>query len=148
MIIVDNDSLAEYWKDVSPILKKQAREKRDNCFDSRLKYAIKQFEENNIPYKLCNEDIGHFNLYKDKKVVISFWSYTGKCYIPSTGFSETIGIKNCVKKYVKMFGSDNKVPTSDELLKEIKNILNNPNNHFEDGCDCLKIEELLEKSDK
>lgn len=103
---MDNDSLAEYWRDVSPILKEQAREKRENCFDSRLKYATKQFEENNIPYKLCNEDIGHFNLYKDKKVVISFWSYTGKCYIPSTGFSENIGIKNCVKKYVKMFGSD------------------------------------------
>ncbi len=101
---MDNDTLADYWKDVSPILKQQAQEKREKCFDSRLEYATRQFEENKIPYKLCNELNGHFNLYKDCKVVMSFWSYTGKCYIPSIGFSENIGIHNCIKKYKKMFG--------------------------------------------
>lgn len=100
---MDNDSLSEYWHDVSPILKEQAREKRENCFNDRLEYAKKQFEENNIEYKLCNELNGHFNLYKDKKVVMSFWSYTGKCYIQKTGFSDNIGIKGCIKKYKKMF---------------------------------------------
>ncbi len=54
---MDNDTLADYWRDVSPILKEQAREKRENCFNDRLEYAKKQFEENNIPYKLCNESI-------------------------------------------------------------------------------------------
>lgn len=96
---MDNDTLADYWRDVKPILKQQAQEKRANCFNDRLEYAKKQFENNNIPYKLCNESIGHFNLFKDKKVVMSFWSYTGKCYIPSTGFSDNIGIANCIKKY-------------------------------------------------
>ena len=100
---MDNDTLADYWRDVSPILKEQAQEKRLNCFGDRLKYAEEQFKQNNIPYKLCNESIGHFNLYKDKKVVMSFWSYTGKCYIPSTGFSDNIGIKNCINKYKKLF---------------------------------------------
>lgn len=98
-----DDSLSDYWHDVSPILKQQASEKREACFDDRLEYAKKKFEENNIIYKLCNKSIGHFNLYKDNKVVMSFWSYTGKCYIPSTGYSENIGIKNCIKKYKKMF---------------------------------------------
>ena len=69
---MDDDTLADYWRDVSPILKQQAREKRENCFNDRLEYAKKQFKDNNIPYKLCNESIGHFNLFKDNKVVMSF----------------------------------------------------------------------------
>lgn len=97
------DTLADYWRDVSPILKEQAREKRENCFDNRLEYAKQQFEQNDIPFKLCNESNGHFNLFKNKKVVMSFWSYTGKCYIPSENYSENIGIKNCIKKYNKLF---------------------------------------------
>lgn len=106
---MDNDTLGDYWRDVSPHLKQLAREKRESCFENRLEYAKKQFEQNNIPYKLCNENIGHFNLYDSKgKMVMSFWSYTGKCYIPSTGFSENIGIKNCIKRYKKITGGDNK----------------------------------------
>lgn len=100
---MDNDTLAEYWRDVSPILKEQNQKLRMEHYDERIEYAIKQFEENNVGYKLCNAENGHFNLYKDKKVVMSFWSWTGKCYIPSTGFSENIGIKKCVKKYKEMF---------------------------------------------
>lgn len=100
---MEDYTMGEYWRDVSPILKQQAREKRENCFNDRLEFAKKQFEDNNIPYKLCNELNGHFNLFKDKKVVMSFWSYTGKCYIPSIEFSDNIGIKNCIKKYKKLF---------------------------------------------
>ena len=103
---MDNDTLGDYWKDVSPILKERAQEKRENCFTDRLEYAKKQFEENDIPYKLCNETIGHFNLYCGKKVIMSFWSYTGKLYIPSTGFSDNVGIRGCIKRYKKMVGSD------------------------------------------
>jgi len=101
---MSNDNMAYYWHDVAPILKEQAREKRENCFDDRLNYAIKKFEENNITYKLCNESIGHFNLLKEGKVVMSYWSYTGKCFIPSKNFSENVGINNCIKKYKKIFG--------------------------------------------
>ena len=63
---MDNDILRDYWRDVSPVLKRQAQEKRENCFNDRLEYAKKQFEGNNIPYKLCNENIGHFNLLDSK----------------------------------------------------------------------------------
>lgn len=45
---MDNDTLADYWRDISPILKEQAQEKRENCFNDRLEYAKKQFEENYI----------------------------------------------------------------------------------------------------
>ena len=47
---MDNDTLADYWRDVSPILKNQAQENRENCFDDRLEYAKKQFEKNFIPF--------------------------------------------------------------------------------------------------
>ena len=101
---MDNDTLADYWRDVAPILKEQNAKEREEHYDERIEYAIKQFEENNIPYKLCNESNGHFNLYKNNKVVMSFWSWTGKCFIPSKEYSENIGIKNCIKKYNKLFG--------------------------------------------
>ena len=99
-------TMGEYWRDVSPILKQKNQEQREKHYDERIKYAITQFENNNIPYKLCNENNGHFNLLKDKKVVMSFWSWTGKVYIPSLEFSDNIGIKNCIKKYKKYFGVD------------------------------------------
>lgn len=95
--------MAKYWKDVKPILKQQNQEMREKNYDKRIEYAIAQFEENNIPYKLCNKDNGHFNLLSKNKVVMSFWSWTGKCYIPKTGFSDNIGIKNCIRKYKKLF---------------------------------------------
>ena len=100
---MDDESLGDYWRAISPILKEQNQQERFEYYDDRIKYAIKQFEENNIEYKLCNASNGHFNLYKDRKVVMSFWSWTGKCYIPSTGFSDNIGIRNCIKKYNKLF---------------------------------------------
>ena len=104
---MDDYTMGEYWRDVSPILKEQNAKEREECYDKRIEYAIKQFEENNVEYKLCNESNGHFNLYKNKKVVMSFWSWTGKCYIPSTGFSDNVGIKNCIKKYKRIFGGKN-----------------------------------------
>lgn len=95
--------LGEYWRDVKPILKENNQKERENNYNERIDYAIKQFEKNGIKYKLCNEENGHFNLFKDKKVVMSFWSWTGKCYIPRTGFSDNIGIRNCIKKYKQLF---------------------------------------------
>ena len=100
---MDNDTLADYWRDVKPIFKEQNAREREEHYDDRIEYAIKQFKNNNIKYKLCNIANGHFNLYKDNKVVMIFWSWTGKCYIPSTGFSDNIRIKNSIKKYLKMF---------------------------------------------
>ena len=63
--------LAEYWKDVKPILKQQNEEHREKHYDERIEYAIKQFEENKIPYKLCNETNGHFNLYNEIEDVVT-----------------------------------------------------------------------------
>lgn len=69
---MDNDTLSDYWHDVSPILKQQNAEQRAEHYDERIEYAKNLFELNNIEYKLCNENNGHFNLYKNGKVVMSF----------------------------------------------------------------------------
>lgn len=97
--------MSEYWKDVSPILKEQATERRENNFDKRLQYAIEQFESNKISYKLCNKNIGHFNLYHKEKVVMSFWSYTGRIYSSLLDINEDNqrGIKQCIKIFKKNF---------------------------------------------
>lgn len=104
---MDDYTMGEYWRDVAPILKQENQEYREENYDKRIEYVKRQFEENNIPYKLCNESNGHFNLYKNNKVVMSFWSWTGKCFIPSKEYSENIGIRNCIKKYKKLFEEDN-----------------------------------------
>lgn len=97
------ESLSEYWKAVKPILKEQNQQDRFENYDKRIQYAIQQFEENNIEYKLCNENNGHFNLFKNGKVVISFWSWTGKIYSTQYNFEDYRGIKNCVKLFNKYF---------------------------------------------
>lgn len=38
---MDNDTLAEYWRDVSPILKEQNQKLRMEHYDERIEYAIK-----------------------------------------------------------------------------------------------------------
>lgn len=91
--------LSKYWKEVSPILKEQSRKNREDNFNNRLEYAKRQFELNNIPYKLCNVDIGHFNLYHDNKVVMSFWSWTGKI----KGEENARGIKACIRLYKRRY---------------------------------------------
>ena len=42
---MDNDTLGDYWRDVKPILKQQAQEKRENCFNDRLEYAKNNLRE-------------------------------------------------------------------------------------------------------
>ena len=45
--------LAQYWKDVKPILKQQNEEHREKHYDERIEYAIKQFET--MEYKIESE---------------------------------------------------------------------------------------------
>ena len=49
--------IGEYWKEIKPILKEINQQERAEHYDERIEYAIKQFEENQIPYKLCNKEL-------------------------------------------------------------------------------------------
>lgn len=91
--------MGDYWRDVSPMLMRQARDKRAREFDKRLAYAIKRFDEEMIPYKICNAANGHINLYKDLKVIMSFWTYTGMINIIGEPSVDSRGIENCIKIY-------------------------------------------------
>lgn len=104
--------MGEYWKD-EPILKEQNAEQREKNYEKRIEYAIKRFEQEKIPFALKNTNNGHFNLYYNLKVVMSFWTWTGR-FIFTCG-TENIkydgdfsrGIENCIKAYKSSFkGSD------------------------------------------
>ena len=89
--------------EIFKILKEENRKYKDANYDNRIKYAIKLFETNNIPYKLCNETNAHFNLYdKNGKVCMSFWAWTGKVYSQKHNINSR-GIKSCCKIYNKLF---------------------------------------------
>lgn len=85
------------------ILKEENAKHREKNYDSRIQFAIRLFEQNNISYTLCNENNAHFNLYLGNKVVLSFWAWTGKIYSPNNiiKINEQRGIKNCVALYNK-----------------------------------------------
>ena len=82
----------------------ERKKKREALAPERFRYAQKAFQENGIPFVIADESKGCFNLLKNGRVVMSFWSYTGRAYIPSIRWGENIGINNCMKKYKEMFG--------------------------------------------
>lgn len=83
----------EYWHNLKIALNNSPTYKTAQ----RTAYVKEWLEKNNIPYKLCNEKIGHFNLYYKDHFVMSFWAYTGKIQ-----FEEEIrGFRNCIKIYNK-----------------------------------------------
>ena len=101
--------MAEYWKDVKPILKEINQEHRTKNYEKRIEYAIKRFEETGIPYKLCNENNAHFNLHVNGKVGMSFWAWTGR-FIFTGGVEHerydgafNRGIENCIRAYKQCF---------------------------------------------
>lgn len=88
--------------DIFNSMKDERKVKRATFFNARLDYATRAFERNNVAYKLCNPEIGHFTLYHNDKVIMNFWSYTGKVWIPSKEYSKNIGIHNCIKQYKRL----------------------------------------------
>ena len=68
--------------------------------EDRTKYAQEQFDKEVIPYHLVKPEIGHFNLYFEDKVCMSFWARTGKIYSAKfTIGKHERGIKRCIEIY-------------------------------------------------
>lgn len=74
---------------------------REEEVQQRIEYACFILETNKIDYKVTNTSIGQINLYKNKKVVISFYAYTGSIWCPEFNIKkdDMRGIKNCVMLY-------------------------------------------------
>lgn len=74
---------------------------RESITEQRLEFACEAFKENNIEFKVVNASIGHINLYKNKRVVISFYAYTGAVWCPEFNIKkdDMRGIHNCIKLY-------------------------------------------------
>ena len=60
-------------------IKKKEHDERVAKTPDRIKYAIQQFENNGIRYKLKNPETGHFHCWRkaDYKL-FQFWAGTGK----------------------------------------------------------------------
>lgn len=96
---------SEFWEDV----KAYRKEYKNENFDKRIEFAKQMFNKARVPYVLCNAENGHFNLLDENgSVIMSFWSWTGKVYVPIKKMSENVGIRRAINIYKK-------------ILKEAKN---------------------------
>lgn len=102
------------------------------------KVVEKMLKEEKIEYKLCNEEIGHFNLYKNGKYIMSYWCFSLKYYIPNGNVKGSCSIKECIeiyKKQIKKGEKKMKEKSIEELERESAEIR-------------LKIDKAMEKSMK
>lgn len=97
-----------------------------------------ELERENIEYKLCNGEIGHFNLYKNEKHIMSYWCFSLKYHIPNGNFKGSCDIKKCIEIYkeqVKKEENKMKEKSIEELERESAEIR-------------LEIDKAMEKSMK
>lgn len=97
-----------------------------------------ELERENIEYKLCNGEIGHFNLYKNGKYIMSYWCFSLKYHIPNGNVKGSCSIKECIEIYkeqVKKGEIKMKEKSVEELERESAELR-------------LKIDKAMEKSMK
>lgn len=99
------------------------------------KVVEKMLKEEKIEYKLCNEEIGHFNLYKNGKYVMSYWSSSEKCHIPSINYKGVVTLRKLVELYENEVNKLNFREETERLERESAEIR-------------LKIDKAMEKSMK
>lgn len=99
------------------------------------KVVEKMLKEEKIEYKLCNEEIGHFNLYKNGKYIMSYWSSSEKCHIPSTNYKGVVSLRKLVELYENEVNKLNFKAETERLEKESAELR-------------LKIDKAMEKSMK
>ena len=99
------------------------------------KVVEKMLKGEKIEYKLCNEEIGHFNLYKNGKYIMSYWGSSEKCYIPSTNYKGVVSLRKLVELYENEVNKLNIKEETERLEKESAEIR-------------LEIDKAMEKSMK
>jgi len=99
------------------------------------KVVEKMLKEEKIEYKLCNEEIGHFNLYKNGKYIMSYWSSSEKCHIPNTNYKGVVSLRKLVELYENEVNKLNIKEETEKLERESAEIR-------------LKIDKAMEKSMK
>ena len=82
-----------------------------------MERLIKNLEENNIEYKICNKNTKHINIYFNGKVVISYYGTTGTIYSPYVELREYKGEDMLVYLYNTIF---NNKYVNNVLIKQIE----------------------------
>lgn len=85
----------EHWEYLNA-LAKQNHDERVAKNPDRIDFAIKQFEINNIEYRVKNPAIGHIHAWDRRGNLQQFWAGTGKIL-----GSELRGIHNFIKILIK-----------------------------------------------
>lgn len=81
-----------------------------------MERLLKNLEENNIEYKVCNKKTKYINIYFNGKVVISYYGTTGTIYSPYVELREYKGEDMLIYLYNTIF---NNKYINDVLLKQI-----------------------------
>ena len=100
--------------------------------------VIGELEKENIDYKICNGETGHFNLYKNNKYIMSYWCFSLKYHIPNGNVKGSCSIKECIEIYkeqIKKGENKMKEKSIEELERESAEIR-------------LKVDKAMEKSMK
>lgn len=100
--------------------------------------VIGELERENIDYKICNGETGHFNLYKNGKYIMSYWCFSKKYHIPNGNLKGTCEISECIEIYKEQIKKEEtkiKEKSIEELERESAEIR-------------LKIDKAMEKSMK
>jgi hypothetical protein len=64
----------------------------------RIEYAIKQFEENGVEYRLLNGSTGHFHCWRKRdEYLYQYWAGTGKIL----GHDDIRGINSLIEALLK-----------------------------------------------
>lgn len=98
--------------------------------------VIGELEKENIGYKICNGETGHFNLYKNNKYIMSYWCFSLKYHIPNGNVKGSCSIKECIEIYkeqIKKGENKMKEKSIEELERESAEIR-------------LEIDKAMEKS--
>lgn len=103
-----------------------------------IELVMQELKREDIGFKLCNGDIGHFNLYKNGKYIMSYWCFSKKYHIPNGNLKGTCEISECIEIYKEQIKKEEtkiKEKSIEELERESAEIR-------------LKIDKAMEKSIK
>ena len=106
------------------------------------KVIEKMLIEEKIEYKLCEERIGHFNLYKNGKYMMSYWGISEKCHIPSTNFKGVVTLRKLVELYENEVNKMEFEKDTKEMQRENVELQNKINKELE------KMMKETERADK
>lgn len=103
-----------------------------------IELVMKELRREDIGFKLCNGDTGHFNLYKNGKYIMSYWCFSKKYHIPNGNLKGTCEISECIEMYKEQI-KEREIKMKEKSIEELER---------ESAEIRLKVDKAMEKSMK